>query len=69
MSEKVKWDTIEDSIAGTLGGSPSYRLVRNLAAYAYNILDSMGWPAVDSVTYDLVVHGVCNAAIVGKEEL
>lgn len=69
MSEKINWDTVEDSIAERLGGNPSYRLVRRLTGYAYNILQAMRWPAVDSATYELVVYGVCNAAVTGKEEL
>ena len=65
----IPYDIIEDSIAERLGGNPSYRLVRRLAGYAYNIFAAMGWPAVDSLSYDLVVRGVCNAAITGSEEM
>lgn len=69
MSEEIKWEIVEESVAQCLGGTPSYRLVRRLTGYVHNILRAAGWPAVDGVTYDLVVHGVCNAAITGKEEL
>ena len=69
MKTEIRWDIIEDSIAKCLGGNPSYRLVRKLTGYVFNIFTAMGWPAVDSLSYDLVVRGVCNAAIVGSEEL
>ena len=67
--EKTKWDTLEDSITTRLCGDPSLRLVQRLTGYAYNILAVMGWPEVDSAQYELVVNGVCNAAVTGKEEL
>ena len=69
MNSEIRWDIVEDSIAKKLGGNPSYRLVRKLTGYAYNLLDSMRWPAVDSLSYDRVISGVCNAAIVGSEEM
>lgn len=65
----IPYDVIEDSIAERLGGNPSYYLVRHLARYAYNVFAAMGWPAMDSLRYDLVVRGVCNAAIMGSEEM
>ena len=69
MSSEIRWDIVEDSIARRLGGNPSYRLVRKLTGYAYNLLDSMRWPAVDSLDYERAVNAVCNAAIVGSEEM
>lgn len=69
MSSEIRWDIVEDSIARRLGGNPSYRLVRKLTGYAYNLLDSMRWPAVDSLDYERAINAVCNAAIVGSEEM
>lgn len=69
MNSEIRWDIVEDSIARRLGGNPSYRLVRKLTGYAYNLLDSMRWPAVDSLDYERAINAVCNAAIVGSEEM
>lgn len=69
MSSEIRWDIVEDSIARRLGGNPSYRLVRKLTGYAYNLLDSMRWPVVDSLDYERAINAVCNAAIVGSEEM
>ena len=69
MQSEYRWEIVEDSIATRLGGTPSYRLVRRLTGYTYNILAVAGWPALDSADYETIINGVCNAAIVGKEEL
>ena len=69
MNRETKWEIVEDSVAKRLGGNPSYRLVRKLTGYAYNLLNSMRWPAVDSLDYERAINAVCNAAIVGSEEM
>lgn len=69
MKSEIRWDIVEDSIAARLGENPSYRLVRRLTGYAYNILAVAGWPVLDGADYETIINGVCNAANVGKEEL
>lgn len=69
MKSEIRWDIVEDAIATRLGGNPSYRLVRRLTGYAYNILAVAGWPVLDSADYETIINGVCNAANIGSEEL
>jgi len=69
MKSEIRWDIVEDSVAARLRGNPSYRLVRRLTGYAYNILAVAGWPVLDSADYETIINGVCNAACIGKEEL
>lgn len=69
MRSEIRWDIVEESIAARLGDNPSYRLVRRLTGYAFNILRVAGWPALDSADYETIVNGVCNAAMIGSEEL
>lgn len=66
---RISWDEIEWRVAERLGGNPSYRLVRKLTGYISVILDDMGETDTESARFGAVLRGVCNAAIIGKEEL
>ncbi len=64
----MNYEIVEEIIVSRMGMSLSPRAIRNLTNYAYNIITFTN-KEKDIAACEVIINGICSAAILGWEEL
>lgn len=62
----MTYEEVYNAIVARMGQSVSSRCLDNLTRYAYNILRVT---IISPKDCEIVINGICNAAVIGWEEL